>query len=108
MVYGGPEGGSNIVRNSYVHRFVDDTHTGHGIAMKAGQPIYKHEHSLIENCEIVNSQNGSIEFRHSGVKYHVARGIYIHQDSYDYDNYGSLGISFENGSSYNTVENSII
>jgi len=107
-VYGGVDGGDNIIRRSYVHRFVDDTHTGHGISIKGGSPTFTHEHNLIEDCEIINSKNGSIEFRHSNVKYNVARGIYIHQDSSDYATYRSSGISFENGCSYNRVENSVI
>jgi hypothetical protein len=110
-IHGGEQGTgtghSNSVRNSYIFRDVDDSHTGHGIAIKAKKVDWSLEYGLYENVEIVNMKNGAIEFRHSGTKYNVCRNIYIHntEDSH----YASFsGLNFENGCSYNIVENSLV
>ncbi len=109
VIYGGPvDGGHNIVRNAYVYRYADDTHTGHGISLKAGDLTFQLEYNLIEDCEILNSENGSIELRHSATKHNVIRGILAHTDTFDHETYNTSGINFENGTSYNIVESSRI
>jgi len=98
-IYGGSKGSNNIIRNSYVNRYPGDSHKGHGISLKAGQTYYKLENSLIENSEIVNC-GGAIEFRHSGVKYCVARNVTLRETK----SKNSYGIQFENGTTHNLVE----
>jgi len=100
-IRGGNSGIGNIVRNCYVERYAGDSHPGHGISLKGGNPKYKIQHSLIENNEIVNC-GGALEFRHNGVKYNVARNIKIRETRAGQ----SSGIKFREAASYNIVENS--
>ena len=65
-------GKNNIIYNHYGQHIGDLTHGGHGISIKAtGYPT---EYNLVENCEM-NNVTGALEFRHSGVKYNVAKNF---------------------------------
>ena len=94
-INGGVVGTNNTIRNSYVHRYAEDSHSGHGICLKGD------EHSkgwflmqnLIENCTIINSK---IQVRHRPVKYNVIRNCFLE---------GNKGISINDGASYNIFEN---
>jgi len=98
-VYGGNSGGNNTVRNCYINRYINDSHTGHGVSFKGGDPSYLLQHSLIENCEIIGVR-GSIEFRHSIVQYNVARNITIIGKGSE-----SGGLKFQDGANHNIAEN---
>jgi EGF domain len=100
-------GYGHSVRNSYLYRDLGDSHTGHGIAIKAKTVDAALEYGLYENNEIVNMRNGAIEFRHSGTRFNVVRNIYAHAEG-DPDVYGFSGINFENGATDNIVENCTI
>ena len=52
VIYGGPGGGGNIVRNNVIDRYGEDSHTGHGISMKVGTFGWDLKHNLIENCTV--------------------------------------------------------
>lgn len=93
-ITGGYSGISNAVIDCTLKRFIDDTHSGHGISFKADQhgKGYYIEHSLVENCDLVNVK---LELRHRPVKYNVFRDISI----------TGSGVSMNDGCSYNTLEN---
>lgn len=71
-VYGGNDGGNNIVRNNYLSRFQTDTHTGHGVSIKAGQPTYVSSYNLVENNTILKIRQ-ALEARHHTITYGVYR-----------------------------------
>ncbi|MDN3643371.1 T9SS type A sorting domain-containing protein [Lutimonas halocynthiae] len=97
-LYGGHTGTGNIVRNSSVVRDPRDSHTGHGISVKAeGYPL---EHTLIENCQIQDVGQG-IELRHHQVKYTIVRNVTATGNR----NSTSNLITFRDDTSDNVVEN---
>ena len=98
-LYGGEIGTGNIVRNSSVVRDPRDSHTGHGISLKAeGFPL---EHTLIENCKL-HELGQAIELRHHQVKYTIVRNVTATGNR----NSTSNLVTFRDDTSYNTVENS--
>jgi len=99
-INGGISGENNTIRNCYVERFADDSHGGHGYTFKAGDPANKIRYSLVENSEVVNC-GGAIEFRHSGVKFNVARNVKIRETKKG----ESKGIKIRESASFNLIEN---
>ena len=93
---------NNIVSNHYGQHIGNLTHAGHGIALKSSGNIT--EYNLIENCEM-NNIKGALEFRHSDVKYNVAKNF---RSDGGLGSKNSGGIVFRDGASFNIVENSIV
>ena len=95
IIRGGKEGTNNTIRNCYVNRFINDSHSGHGISLKADQHMngYSLEYNLVENCQIIGAK---LELRHRPVRYNVFRNCVIN---------GNKGISINDGASYNILEN---
>jgi hypothetical protein len=96
-LYGGTIGTGNIVRNSAVIRDPIDTHTGHGISVKAGgRPL---EHTLIENCTI-HEVAQAVELRHHQTRFTIVRNVIAtgNRDS------ASNLVTFRDGTNFNTVE----
>jgi len=96
------QGSNDIIRNSYAYRDPSLKHTGHGISLKASNKPT--EYNLVEDCH-VDGPRGGIEFRHSKVKYSVARNI-LFTNGGDKSNAG--GIKFQDGASFNIAENCVI
>ncbi|RLB45183.1 MAG: hypothetical protein DRJ42_30500 [Deltaproteobacteria bacterium] len=96
-LYGGTIGLGNIVRNSAVVRDPADSHTGHGISVKAGgRPL---EHTLIEDCTLHEIGQG-IELRHHQVRYTIARNVVATGSRARTANL----VTFRDDTSYNTIE----
>ena len=95
-------GKNNIIYNHYGQHVGNLSHAGHGISLKSGG--FPTEYNLIENCEM-NNINGALEFRHSGVKYNVAKNF---RSDGGKGSIQSGGIVFRDGASFNIVENSTV
>ena len=65
-------GKNNIVYRHFGQHMGNLSHPGHGISLKSSGNIT--EFNLVENCEM-NNINGALEFRHSDVKYNVAKNF---------------------------------
>jgi len=96
------QGSYVIIRISYIHRDKALRQTGHGISLKASNE--RTEYNLIENCH-VDGLRGGLEFRHSKVKYNVARNILFTNGG---DKLNAGGIKFQDGASFNIAENCVI
>ena len=95
-------GSNNIVSNHYGQQMGNLTHAGHGIALKSSGE--RTQYNLVENCEM-NNVTGALEFRHSDVKYNVAKNF---RSDGGLGSKKSGGIVFRDGASFNIVENSIV
>lgn len=111
-IYGGTDDfQGNIVMRSYLHRYGQDSHTGHGVSIKAGDTEangFRHRYNLVEDLDIWNMKNGSVEFRHSAVKYSVVRNVRALVDYSDYYGESYNGFTFQNGASFNFIEDSYV
>ncbi len=97
-IYGGAIGTGTIIRNSSIVRDPLDTHTGHGISIKAdGKPL---EHTLIENC-VIDEVAQAVELRHHQVKYTIVRNV---KATGNRDLASNL-ITFRDDTNHNTIEN---
>jgi len=97
--------GYNIIRNSYIHSYYDDSHGDHAISIK-GEKNRLSEYTLIENCTIENSGQG-IELRHENSKRNVIRGCRGSRTAAKKNavrNDASL-VTFRDGCTDNIVEN---
>ena len=107
-INGGEVGTNNAVLDCYVRRFPTMSHNGHGISLKANQdatdPDSTIEHALVENNNVIDNRGG-VEFRHSQVRYCVARNNIIEGIN---EPVKVIGTHFRDGASYNTFENNIV
>ena len=95
-------GKNNIIYKHYGQHIGDLTHAGHGIALKSSGNLT--EYNLIENSDM-NNVTGALEFRHSDVKYNVAKNF---RTDGGLGSKKSGGIVFRDGASFNIVENSTV
>ncbi len=100
------KGGDNIVRRNLAHQTYDNTHGGHGIALKSRaidnneKYVWRSEYTLIEDNDVINIQQ-AVHLSHKETKNNVVRNIRItNPDAYS----SVIGISFL-GSSNNIAEN---
>jgi hypothetical protein len=96
-------GNDMVWRKLYAEKGDDPAHAGHGFTFKSvvGEGAeWRIENSLIDDCEIKNV-NGAIEFRHSKVRYNLARNVRMNGNG---GGTGSGGVMFRDGASFNTVD----
>ncbi len=92
------------VLDCYINRFPTDTHSGHGVSMKAGgtpiTDIQVVSNGLVENIDIINVAQ-AIELRHPESYYHVVRDV---RGSATLAGEGNT-ITFRDGTHDNWIEN---
>ncbi len=92
-----------VWRKLYAEKGASPAHTGHGLTFKSVVGVgaqWRIEHSLMDDCEVKNV-NGAIEFRHSKVRFNLARNIRMDGTGGSPE---SAGIVFRDGASFNTVD----